>query len=99
MGETYNSQWQAYVAKKESTWLTIITQEGEKPIKVNGWANGYNIQTCGSSCVITLYYRPQARAYIGLAITAFTLLLCLGYLGYEWGKHIVDTKRGKVLND
>jgi len=35
---------------------------------------------------LVLYFKPQSYYYIGLLISALTLLSCLGYLGYNWCK-------------
>ena len=57
---------------------------------VNGYANGWYIDSeelgVGDNFTVTLYFKPQSYFYIGLIISGFTLMVCLGYLFWKWRK-------------
>ena len=56
---------------------------------VNGYANAWYIdpkEIGKQNFNITLYFLPQSLFYLGLFISGFTLLGCIGYLGYDWRK-------------
>lgn len=36
---------------------------------------------------LTLYFKPQSYFYLGIIISGTTLILCLGYLGYDFWKN------------
>lgn len=45
---------------------------------------------------LVLYFKPQSYFYLGLLISGTTLLVCLGYLGYDWRKR---RKVAKVIKE
>jgi hypothetical protein len=56
----------------------------------NGYANSWyiNPKNFGSeNFTITLYYLPQSYFYLGLIISGTTLIICIGYLVYNYRKN------------
>ena len=45
---------------------------------------------------LTLYYKPQSYFYLGLIVSGTTLLVCLGYLGWDFARRRKEKKRGKI---
>ena len=52
-------------------------------IRQNLPASAYKINSDGSMDLdLTIYFKPQSYFYVGLIISAVTLFICLGYLGW-----------------
>jgi hypothetical protein len=58
--------------------------------KVNGYANAWYIdpkeidKDRDGTFTITLYFWPQSLFYLGLIVSGLTLVVCIGYLAYDW---------------
>lgn len=59
---------------------------------VNGYANAWYIdpsqlpKDANGDIDITLYFWPQSLFYLGLIISGTTLVLCIGYLVFDWNR-------------
>ncbi len=57
-------------------------------IKANFDSSYYKENPDGSIDIeLTLYFKPQSYFYLGIIISGTTLILCLGYLGYDFWKN------------
>lgn len=62
----------------------------------NGYANAWYInpkeidKDGDGNFTISLYFWPQSLFYLGLIISGTTLILCMGYLIYDWRKNNGD---------
>jgi|GEM_PF-5417646 len=58
--------------------------------KANGYANAWYIdpkeidKDRDGNFTITLYFWPQSLFYLGLIVSGLTLIVCTGYLAYNW---------------
>jgi hypothetical protein len=53
-------------------------------IRQNLPASAYKVNPDGSIDIeLTSYFKPQSYFYVGLIVSGATLLVCLGYLGWE----------------
>ena len=95
------------------TWLQKPIADNNNHLIVNGYANSWTInpkELCLNNvkCVknedgsydmeLVIEFWPQRLFYLGLGISGTTLLLCLGYLIYNWRKRedmIVKSKESK----
>jgi hypothetical protein len=56
-------------------------------IKQNFDPSDYKMNSDGSIDIdLTLYFKPQSYFYVGLIVSGVTLVVCLGYLGWEVGR-------------
>ena len=81
--DAFHPEWKAYVRNDTGVgWIEALSAESEKHFTANGWSNGFTIEHCEESCMITLYFRPQSYYYLGSIISLITLLACIAYLSY-----------------
>ncbi len=86
--ETYHPGWRLYVNN----------QEVKTHFVVDSFANGWVVNTRevgvmpGQVVEYRIEYSPQRWFYVGLMISAMTILLCLGYLGYHGIKRVKSRK-------
>jgi hypothetical protein len=56
----------------------------------NGYANSWYIDPqeldTGENLTITLYFKPQSHFYVGLIISGLTIIGCIIYFFWNWGK-------------
>jgi hypothetical protein len=62
--------------------------DDDKHFLANGYANAWYINPhelgTGKNFTMTLYFKPQSYFYIGLIISGFTFMVCIGYLVWDW---------------
>lgn len=103
LNESFHSGWSAYVDTENRTKITsnldllnmnIRPISEESHVMVNGFANGWvvNNQKTDGEYQIILEFVPQRWFYLGLLISGTTLVLCLGYLGYDAVRRCRDRK-------
>ena len=81
--DAFHPEWKAFVRNDTDVgWIEALFSESENHFEANGWSNGFGIENCEDSCVITLYFRPQSYYYLGSIISLITLIACIGYLSY-----------------
>lgn len=80
--ESYNPQWTAKIDKIDGK---SVESEIIRPIPLNSVINGFWINQTGN-LDITIEYEPQRWFYIGSAISITTLIICIGYLIYDFRK-------------
>ena len=62
----------------------------------NNYSKEYYIENPDGSIDVelVLYFKPQSYFYLGLIISGTTLVLCIGYLVYDWRRGKRNGKRG-----
>ncbi len=73
LGENINPGWRGRIVRSDGTSVPIQPSE---PRLINGYANGWLIRQPGSY-TIHLEYRPQQLIFVGMAVSAFTLLFTI----------------------
>ncbi len=71
LGENINPGWRGRLVRNDGTSVPL---EPSEPRLINGYANAWKIKQPGSY-TIHLEYRPQQLIFVGMAISAFTLLI------------------------
>lgn len=92
IGENINPGWRGRIVKSDGTSVPLQPAE---PKLINGYANAWLIRQPGSY-TIHLEYRPQQLIFVGLAVSAITLLLCVFVLiQIRW---VEETRRRALLS-
>lgn len=78
--ESYDYLWTAKIDKINGR---SVRSEEIHPILLYSVANGFLINQTGD-LDITIEYEPQRWFYIGATISITTLIICIGYLIYDW---------------
>ncbi len=88
LGQSHNDGWEA----------TIDGRSLGSPQLVNGFANGWTVRPGSAGTVdIVLRWTPQRTVWIGLGISAFAVLVCLGLVFARRRRPV--TSRGPELFD
>lgn len=78
--ESYDPLWTAKVDRINGK---TVNSEVIRPIPLYSVVNGFWINQTGD-LDITIEYEPQRWFYIGAAISITALIICIGYLIYDW---------------
>lgn len=78
--ESYDPLWTARVDKINGK---SVKSEIVRPVSLYSVVNGFWINQTGELDII-IEYEPQRWFYIGAAISITTLIICIGYLIYDW---------------
>jgi hypothetical protein len=81
--DNYDPNWKAYLG--EIGWLEALSTT---PIDINrhfianGYANGWLLEP--GNYTLTMFFLPQSFFYLGILVSALTLILCSLYIAFSW---------------
>jgi hypothetical protein len=80
LSQSYDPGWKAYVIDSSNFLQKVMPALFGKPLqhlKINGWANGWQIKEADSSSKIIIIYLPQYLEYLGFALLIIPFILLL----------------------